>query len=322
MKLSRFFTLLPSTNLFQPPLTSSADHSAAPISASVIGPNTVQPSTPSLPFALDSLQSHFFDTAARTWPSAIDWTAAVISTLTAAALRTELRSSNNKAFNKQAFERHFKEFLLSFDGQNARSIKLQAFDDILWVALNWVEGIRLLDELEASPLRDSLSYNYDYWRARMLSRAREFWILAKNGWSTDLCGGGMNWSPWLEPYKNAITNELWISASSSLFLYSPPPGSENHDAAYLDAAVQGYEWLRASHMTNNNGLYTDGFHISQLLVPDAPLPLECDDRNEMVYTYNQGVLLSGLRKGWVRLTGSRDRAGRLAEPRRCLGGGL
>src|SRR5690606_33233268 len=124
MKAARLLALFSSANLFQPPFTSPTDRIAALVSAPAADPAVVQPSTPSLAFALDSLQSHFFNTAARTWPTAIDWTAAVISTLTAAALRTELRSSNSKDFNKQAFERHFEEFLLSFDGQNARAIKL------------------------------------------------------------------------------------------------------------------------------------------------------------------------------------------------------
>jgi len=51
-------------------------------------------------------------------------------------------------------------------------------------------------------------------------------------------------------------------------------------------------------MTDNVGLYTDGFHISGLRSGGK----KCDNRDEQVYTYNQGVLLSGLR-GLAEATG-------------------
>ena len=35
----------------------------------------------------------------------------------------------------------------------------------------------------------------------------------------------MSWNPYLEPYKNAITNELFISASIGMYLYFP--GDDN-----------------------------------------------------------------------------------------------
>ncbi|RPA77548.1 Six-hairpin glycosidase, partial [Ascobolus immersus RN42] len=262
--------------------------------------------------ALSSLQWTHFNTTLRTWPHSIDWTGAVISTLLASTLRTQLRSTPSwTSREKRAFRLHLEQFLLSYDGQNARSIRWQAFDDILWVVLNWVEGVRLLDEIEAVGGRDELGlgYSYEAERAKMLGRAKEFWKVAQSGWSEDLCGGGMNWSPWLEVYKNAITNELWISASSSLYLYAEGPtgggATREEKEGWLVGAVKGYAWLNGSHMTNEQGLYTDGFHISQLFVPDAPRPLQCDERNEMVYTYNQGTVLTGLRNLFLA-TGDRQ----------------
>jgi len=47
-------------------------------------------------------------------------------------------------------------------------------------------------------------------------------------------------------------------------------------------------------MTNSQGLYIDGFHLTR----KPGQPAICDQRNEMVYTYNQGVILSGLRSLW------------------------
>lgn len=121
----------------------------------------------------------------------------------------------------------------------------------------------------------------------------------------------MNWNPSLSPYKNAITNELFIAASVGMYLYFPGDNNtspfsledvqhyglepvEPHDTRHLKAAVDGYDWLKNSNMTNKNGLYVDGFHITNWRTNGT----KCDDRNEMVYTYNQGVLLSGLRGLW------------------------
>ena len=47
-------------------------------------------------------------------------------------------------------------------------------------------------------------------------------------------------------------------------------------------------------MTNQMGLWVDGFHVSDWRGNGT----ECDERNEMVYTYNQGVLLSAQRQLW------------------------
>jgi hypothetical protein len=113
-------------------------------------------------------------------------------------------------------------------------------------------------------------------------------------------------------YKNAITNELWISASVQMYLNFPgdnitspwrDPGRTHlqhpaRDPKHLAAAIEGYRWLRDVNMTNHKGLFVDGYHIS-----DQRHKKKCDQRNEMVYTYNQGVLLTGQRGLWTA-TGS------------------
>jgi hypothetical protein len=67
---------------------------------------------------------------------------------------------------------------------------------------------------------------------------------------------------------------------------------------YLINAITAYDWLRRSNMTNDQGLYVDGFHIAGWNKNGSVGTGNCDVRNEMVYTYNQGVLLSGLRGLW------------------------
>ena len=54
-----------------------------------------------------------------------------------------------------------------------------------------------------------------------------------------------------------------------------------HDLLLLDNAVKGYEWFKTHDSTNAQGLIVDGFHISANQTT-------CDQRNEMVYSYNQG----------------------------------
>lgn len=136
-----------------------------------------------------------------------------------------------------------------------------------------------------------------------------FYSIATRGWDTQWCNGGMVWSPYLGPYKNAITNELFISAAVGMYLYFPGDnntspfsldedastmGANPYDESYLQSAIDGYAWLNSSGMTNGKGLYVDGFHISGWRKNGT----KCDIRNDMVYTYNQGVLLSGLRGLW------------------------
>lgn len=118
----------------------------------------------------------------------------------------------------------------------------------------------------------------------------------------------MLWSRRLSPYKNAITNELWVSSSISMYRhfigdnFTAPwlAGQEfsEKDPEHLAAAIEGYKWLKNVNMTNAHGLYVDGYHISHRSENS-----KCDLRDEMVYTYNQGVILTGLRELWIS-TGS------------------
>ncbi|KAI6782362.1 uncharacterized protein J7T54_008448 [Emericellopsis cladophorae] len=68
----------------------------------------------------------------------------------------------------------------------------------------------------------------------------------------------------------------------------------DRDPAHLAGAVEGYKWLVGVNMTNTQGLFVDGYHIDSRKANNR----ECDLRDEMVYTYNQGVILTGLRGLW------------------------
>lgn len=224
-------------------------------------------------------------------------------------------------------------------------MRYEAYDDMLWVVLGWLEAIQFVNthsDLHYSPSSLELSgitpgiiggrhdgytglpnqpYHGNTWIPAFSHRARIFWDLASHGWDTELCGGGMLWNPRLLPYKNAITNELYIAASISMYLHFPgddnaspfrnrtdddrfnpeDPDAEipsgRRDARYLKAAVDGYRWLRNVNMTNSQGLVVDGFHISGYL-DENDNNTRCDARSEAVFSYNQGVVLTGQRGLW------------------------
>ncbi|KAK5663692.1 hypothetical protein OQA88_4123 [Cercophora sp. LCS_1] len=285
--------------------------------------------------ALQVMQQEYFQPWVGTWPSAIDWTAAVIGTHIAGALKSissGLEALQAHGINddfrptENAISLYYTQLVGFYFGQDAFSLRTQAFDDMLWVVLGWLDTIHFVKDhdkskygFSAEPYRgNGMSYegwHGTVWVPAFAHRARIFWHLAAVGWDTELCGGGMNWNPRLMPYKNAITNELYIAASISMYLgfpgdsntepfsnlpYTPDPeapgersGWKPRDPKYKQAAIDGYRWLDSSGMLNEDGLFADGFHISGY--NSGSNNTKCDERDEMVYTYNQGVLLSGQR---------------------------
>ncbi|KAF4462252.1 glycosyl hydrolase [Fusarium albosuccineum] len=280
--------------------------------------------------ALSVLQEQFFEPDYATWPSAIDWTAAVAGTVIAGMLTTlsksidtvDLAGINDWRVKENLISSFYAQLVGSYFGQDVLSIRGQAYDDILWVALGWIEAIKFVrthadlhypktktDDLAVgSGLKDiinSMPWQGYNWFSSFAHRSRIFWNLGSRGWETRFCNGGMVWNPRLNPYKNAITNELWVSASISMYEHFPgdnftAPWLANaafpdNDPAHLEAAIEGYKWLMDVNMTNARGLFVDGYHIDR----SKPGNTECDIRDEMVYTYNQGVLLTGQRGLWA-----------------------
>ncbi|KAK7514014.1 glycosyl hydrolase-like protein [Phyllosticta citriasiana] len=275
--------------------------------------------------ALETMQSRYFELWLGQWPTAIDWTAAVMATFVSATLHSLTRSleyiiAGSERWMKEGqrieneISLYFSQVVAYYFGEDAFSLRMEAYDDMLWVVLGWLEATKFVN-LHASRHYKSLGPDTNWYGRQFVDafahRAHIFYDLASEGWDTELCDGGMIWNPRLTPYKNAITNQLWISASVGMYLYftgdsntSPfmasgdLPYARPHDSKYLQAAVDGYAWLRSSNMTNALGLYVDGFHIHNWGKNGTIGTGKCDTRNEMVYTYNQGVILSGLRGLW------------------------
>jgi hypothetical protein len=305
-----------------------------------------------LHYALETMQNFYFQLWVGTWPSCIDWTGAVLGTLVSASLFSLSRSleyvlpladsihsippsqSKEVTLEGQLIEneinKYFSQSIAYYFGQDAFGIRTQAYDDMLWVVLGWLESVRFV-KLHTDAHYMGTEDEQKAWYGKQFvpafsHRARVFYDIAAKGWDTKLCGGGMNWNPHLTPYKNAITNELYISASIGMYLDFPGDRNEApfvsaqdqakgksrdgdtaegmtspakaHDPVYLNNAIEGYDWLKNSNMTNEKGLYVDGFHIKDWSRSNDTGTGKCDVRNEMVYTYNQGVLLSGLRSLW------------------------
>ncbi|MCJ1326779.1 hypothetical protein MMC10_003445 [Thelotrema lepadinum] len=279
--------------------------------------------------ALNVMQSTFFETWLGTWPESIDWTGAVLGTHVSATLNSFTRANYSiydvpySIRDENDISGYFSHLISYYYGEDAFGLRAEAFDDMLWVVLGWLESIKFIDthsDIHFPSLSDPENGNSTWYGKRFIPtfahRARVFWELASTGWDESLCGGGMVWSPYLAPYKNAITNELFIAASVKMYLYFPgdsndfpfshpstnkhprstsstnaptqDPSYKPHDKKYLDAAIRAYDWLLTSNMTNSAGLFIDGFHVS-------PKTGTCSVRNKMVYTYNQGVILTGQR---------------------------
>ena len=104
-------------------------------------------------------------------------------------------------------------------------------------------------------------------------------------WDTTTCGGGVWWSKDLKtsPYKNAITNELFLEIAASL---ANRETDRKRKAHYRSWAEKEWRWLKASGMINSRNMINDGLNAAN--------PAACTNNNGTTWTYNQGVILGGL----------------------------
>jgi len=254
------------------------------------------------------------------WTS-IQWISAFLNTELSATDRslTEILVENDGSLPGSSFSaptidseisKHYTQIRSFLDGEDTEQIFGAAYDDAQWVVLEWIEAIKFMNEYDAYT---NGSRSLDDVR-KFAHRAHVFYNLVQNQFDTSTCGGGITWNPALEPYKNAITNELFMASSIAMYLYFPGdyntdpyptanyssdtnttlpslPFMQPHDPLFLDNAIKEYDWFKSQNFTNEQGLIVDGFHVSKGQTA-------CDERNEMVYSYNQGVILSGLRGLW------------------------
>ncbi|KAF9478615.1 glycoside hydrolase family 76 protein [Pholiota conissans] len=118
-----------------------------------------------------------------------------------------------------------------------------------------------------------------------LNAASQIYNIIAGQWD-NTCGGGVWWST-AHTYKNAVTNELFLLLSASGYL-------RNRDPTYLANAQKTWEWISNSGMRNSQGLFNDGLDSSTSV---------CKNNGQTTWTYNQGVIASGLAALYVA-TGS------------------
>jgi predicted alpha-1,6-mannanase (GH76 family) len=130
------------------------------------------------------------------------------------------------------------------------------FDDNGWWALAWVDAYDLTGD------------------DRYLDAARTIFAYNLTGWD-DTCGGGVWWNTGRK-YKNAITNELFLTLAA--LLHQRTPG----DQEYRSWALREWDWLTARALIGPSGLINDG------------LTADCVNNGAITWTYNQGAVLGGL----------------------------
>lgn len=144
----------------------------------------------------------------------------------------------------RAARRRHSDFLVSF------------YDDNGWWGLAWVAAYDLTGEV------------------RYLEAARTIFANLLTAWD-DACGGGVWWNT-KRGYKNAITNELFLTLAARLHQRGGGTGD------YLDWARREWDWFCARGLISENGLINDGLNKS------------CQNNRGQTWTYNQGVVLGGL----------------------------
>jgi hypothetical protein len=269
--------------------------------------------------ALRTMQSTYWN--GTCWPSILQWQEALIDTTVASTERTfvaallddedDVSASQTSATQLESdIEDYYSQMRAYFANEDTIQIFDAAYDDAQWVVLEWLEVIRFIHRYQSYSQSglgadDVAMYSH---------RVHIFYNIVQDKFNTSQCDGGITWNPTLETYKNAITNELFVSSSIMMYLYFPGDNITDpyphpdyysqtnktlpslspvaaHDPLFLEIAKEEWAWFKSHNFTNAQGLIVDGFHIS-------PNQTSCDQRNEMVYTYNQGVALTGLRGLW------------------------
>jgi hypothetical protein len=164
------------------------------------------------------------------FPTASEWTSTVLATL--------VIDYSQVANDSQ----YFPTFVAVFNNEPVVELIFEENDDKLWVCLACLRGAEYASSHEPQ------------WVEPFLERAQFFYELASAGWNNASCGGGMIWGGGSD-YKNAVTNELWITASVGMYRVFEQP-------SMLDAALQGWTWFNQSGMINAQGLVNDGINTN------------------------------------------------------------
>jgi predicted alpha-1,6-mannanase (GH76 family) len=151
------------------------------------------------------------------------------------------------------------------------------YDDELWWALAWIKVYDVTKD------------------EKYLTTAAAIFEDAKSAWGTSPCGG-----LWLVTHSSrevsltnillrwdkahtgvgAVENELYLTTAAKLANRLPSTPSGGY---YFNEAMKAYTWFINSGLINSNNTINNGLVLST-----------CKNDGNIVFSYNQGILLSGL----------------------------
>lgn len=134
------------------------------------------------------------------------------------------------------------------------------YDDELWWALAWIKVYDVTGQ------------------TKYLTTAAEIFEDAKSSFGTSNCGA--LWWDKAHSGTNSVENELYLTAAAKLANRLPNTPSGGY---YYNEAIKAYKWFIASGLINSDNLIND--HLNSDCKNDLTTP---------VFTYNQGIILSGL----------------------------
>ncbi|KAJ3570958.1 hypothetical protein NP233_g4060 [Leucocoprinus birnbaumii] len=201
------------------------------------------------------LQSHYFNSGNGQYTGGSLWTDAN----TVEDLHNLMLANNSDEFSNVAAQSTIGRAALS--NANWNSIINGSNDDALWIVL----ALWKIGDYMGARGRDPTPYN---------NAANSIYNTIAGQWD-NTCGGGVWWST-AHTYKNAITNQLFLLTSANGYL-------RFRNADWLANAQKTWNWLSASGMRNSQGLWNDGLDSST-----------CRNNGQTTWTYNQGVIASGL----------------------------
>ncbi|TVY28354.1 Mannan endo-1,6-alpha-mannosidase [Lachnellula hyalina] len=138
------------------------------------------------------------------------------------------------------------------------------YDDELWWVLAWIKVYDVTGD------------------TTYLDTAATLFENSKIAWGTTpaACKGGLWWDK-AHTSVNAVANALYITAAAKLANRRPSTPSSGY---YYDEAVKATTWFMNSGMINSQNQINDGLDLAN----------NCVNNNGPVFTYNQGIILSGL----------------------------